>query len=114
MIGTISSSTVANGVFATKQSDPKTRSISSPSSLPVENATKASVRNLNPFSTAASNEFQDQTGRPGSGASSEVSGRDLSSQEKAVVRELETRDREVHAHEQAHAAAGAGIAGAAS
>jgi hypothetical protein len=110
MIGTISSSTAANGILAiaTKQSDPKAGSVSSPSSLFVENTTHSSVRGLAPSAVASSGESQNKTDRPGSG----VSGRDLSSKDKAVVRELEMRDREVHAHEQAHAAAGAGIAGA--
>jgi hypothetical protein len=110
MIGTISSSTVANGILAiaTKQFDPKTDSVSSSSSHPVENTAKASVRSHDPSAAASSGEPHNKTDRAGS----KVSGRELSSKEKAVVRELETRDREVHAHEQAHAAAGAGIAGA--
>jgi len=110
MIVTISSSTAANGILAiaTKQSDPKTGSVSSPSSLSGENTAHSSVRSLAPSAVASTGESQNKTDRPGSG----VSGRDLSSKEKAVVRELEMRDREVHAHEQAHAAAGAGIAGA--
>jgi SprA-related family len=110
MIGTISSSTAANGILAiaTKQSDPKTGSVFSPSSLSVENTTQSSVRSLGRSAVASSGESQNTSDRPGSG----VSGRDLSSKEKAVVRELEMRDREVHAHEQAHATAGAGIAGA--
>jgi len=113
MIGTLSS-TAANGILtiATRQSDPKTGSVSSPSSFPVENITKSSVRSFDPSAAASSSGSQSKADRPGSGAGSEVSGRELSSKEKAVVRELETRDREVHAHEQAHAAAGAGIAGA--
>lgn len=38
--------------------------------------------------------------------------RELSAEQKAQVRELESRNREVRAHEQAHASAGAGLAGA--
>ncbi|HTF92691.1 MAG TPA: hypothetical protein VK632_06575, partial [Verrucomicrobiae bacterium] len=104
MIGTISSSTAANGILAiaTKQSDPKTGSVSSPSSLSVENTAQSSVRSLDRSAVASSGESQTKTDLPRSG---EVSGRDLSNKEKAVVRELETRDRELHAHEQAHAAA---------
>jgi hypothetical protein len=111
MIGTISSSTAANGILAiaTKQSNPKTGSVSSPSSLSVENTTHSSVCGLAPSAVASTGESQTKTDRPRSGV---VSGRDLSNKEKAVVRELEMRDREVHAHAQAHAAAGAGIAGA--
>jgi hypothetical protein len=37
---------------------------------------------------------------------------ELTAEEKAQLRELQARDRAVRAHEQAHAAAGAGIAGA--
>ena len=112
MIGTISSSTAANGILAiaTKQSDPKTALVSSPSSLPVENATQSSARGRDAGAAGSSSASQNKTDRPGAG--SEVNGRVLTSKEKAVVRELETRDREVRAHEQAHAAAGAGIAGA--
>jgi hypothetical protein len=41
-----------------------------------------------------------------------VSRQELTAEEKAQLRELQARDREVRAHEQAHAAAGGAIAGA--
>lgn len=37
---------------------------------------------------------------------------ELTEEEKAIVKELQARDREVRAHEQAHAATGAGLTGA--
>src|SRR6185436_1559859 len=79
MIGTISSSTAANGslAIATKQSAPKTGCVSSPSSLSVENTTHLSVRGLAPSAVASTGESQTKTDRPDSG----ISGRDLSSKE---------------------------------
>jgi hypothetical protein len=41
-----------------------------------------------------------------------IARKELTAEEKAQLRELQARDREVRAHEQAHVAAGAGIAGA--
>lgn len=45
-------------------------------------------------------------------ATSEGTSEELSEEEKAQIAKLQARDREVRAHEQAHAAAGAGLAGA--
>jgi hypothetical protein len=58
---------------------------------------------------------KDGQSKPAEGQGSETKGADgqaLSEEEQAQLAKLRARDREVHAHEQAHVAAGAGLAGA--
>lgn len=52
------------------------------------------------------------TGEQPKDASSTDSSQEMTQEEKAQLAKLRARDREVRAHEQAHAAAGAGVAGA--
>lgn len=101
--------------------DPAQEPAPTPQEPRAEAETSASITTARPAEPGAESQKQDSAKRdsnrkqePDRGDKGDNSPTQLSAQEQTVVRQMQARDREVRAHEQAHVAAGGQHAGGAS
>ena len=80
----------------------------------VEETTETNANKANPDSKAPENNASDRPNQDSPNSDKPEQGQNHQNQELAIIRDLSARDREVRAHEQAHASVGGQYAGAAS